>query len=169
MKDLHIISLLEEYPFSQISDRERARIEMHVANCADCRRALASAQISAAMLSARAAETIEPSPFFQTRMMAAIREQQREREPLTLFNLWKAAQAFVIPMIALIVILGSLTFWSLSASQSTPSVQPTGNPNPYSAESVVFGEDNANLNDNISNGQVIEAVFSPEESNAEYR
>ena len=169
MKDLHIISLLEEYPFSQISGRERAQVETHVANCAECRRALAAAQVSAAMLSARSAETIEPSPFFKTRVMAAIREKKRGREPLTLFGLWKAAQALVIPMIALIVILGSLTFWSLSASQQALSVQPTGDPNTYSAERVVFGEDNANLNDNISNGQVIEAVFSPEESNAEYR
>lgn len=137
MRDEHIKKLLDEAPLSSLGPAELAAARAHVAVCDECRRALDAAQLSSQMLQARAQETFEPSPFFQTRVLAALRERRAaEEERWTLGRLWKSAGLLVSSMAATTAALAVFTFVA-PAEQTTGQELAAGT---YSAESVLFGE-----------------------------
>src|SRR5215210_729909 len=112
MRDEHIISIIENTPLSGLSESERATIRAHTDQCAECRRALEAAQISQLLLRERAAETIEPSPFFQTRVLAALRERQAANETSVFKRLWNATGALVSSMAMTVAALVILTVFA---------------------------------------------------------
>ena len=75
MKDNHIINLLEERPLGNLSASELDMVKAHTAGCSNCLHAYEAAQASLLLLQERASAIVEPPPFFQTKVMAAIREQ----------------------------------------------------------------------------------------------
>lgn len=120
MRDLHITNLLEERSFRGLSEAELEMIRAHVAQCAQCARAFRAARLSAQLLQQRAAATIEPSPFFQPRVMAAIREKAWRPEPVGLGKLWQASRALITAIAVLVVMLTALTFYSSSSQTALP-------------------------------------------------
>src|SRR5215472_1212968 len=105
MKDEHITGLLDSNPFSLLTDAEQQQIEEHIAACGDCREAYAIASTANVLLRARAAQAIEPSPFFATRVMASLREGQSAPGLFDPMSWWRAARAFVFSGIGAVVIL----------------------------------------------------------------
>src|SRR6185369_11291408 len=75
-----------------------------------CGTAFEAAQVSALVIKQRAQVKIEPSPFFQTRVMAAWREQQNVESVPAFLRLWKSASALVSTMALATIALGALTF-----------------------------------------------------------
>jgi predicted anti-sigma-YlaC factor YlaD len=112
MRNEHIIELLDSVPLKSLSETDLARIREHSVHCAACRQAFNAAQLSALVLRERARATIEPSPFFKTKVMAAIREQAAAGH-YSLARLWKAAQTLVYSLAAVVVLLGAMTQWGL--------------------------------------------------------
>jgi hypothetical protein len=108
MKNNHIIKLLEERGFGE-SDLKTIRD--HIAHCDECARAYEAAQLSSQLLRERAAFIVEPSPFFQTRVMAAIREKKRQPTPSGIWNLWPALRSTVAAMAGVVLILAGLSFF----------------------------------------------------------
>ena len=160
MRDEHIISIIENAPLSGLSESERAFIRSHTEQCAECRRALEAAQISTLLLKERAAETIEPSPFFQTRVLAALRERQAANETSALRRLWNAAGALVSSMA---VTVAALLILTLFAPGSQPTQQEVVSAdNPYSAEEVIFDQDDLSA-DQMSYGQVLSTLYESDE------
>src|SRR5262249_24162780 len=104
----HIVKLLEEQPEHALNDTERVIITAHIRACADCRKAYQAFRISSALLRRRAEEVVEPSPFFSTRVLAAL-NQNGSRQPLTVATMWKAARGIVVSMVAFVVLLLALT------------------------------------------------------------
>jgi Putative zinc-finger len=76
MRENHIINLLEERPLGSLSVAELDIVKAHIATCSECLRAYVAAQASLLLLQERASVIVEPPPFFQTKVMAAIREQK---------------------------------------------------------------------------------------------
>ena len=76
MKGEHITDVLDNAALATLSPRELEEIRAHAQNCMTCGNALAAAQVSAMMIKERAQVAIEPSPFFQTRVLAAWREDR---------------------------------------------------------------------------------------------
>jgi hypothetical protein len=111
MRGDHIIKMLEETSVGRLSESEIALIGSHTAECSDCLKAYETARISAVMVKARTREIVEPSPFFETRVMATLRERHLSPTINTFLNLWKAASALVSTMAAVIVILIALSFY----------------------------------------------------------
>ena len=152
----HITETLDNMPLASLSAVELETIRVHVETCAGCRRAYAAAQLSALLITERVAEAeqhaLNANPFFQTRVLAAWREQQAAGS-WSLSRLWKATGALVASMAATTAALAALTFFVPSsdiANQQTAVV-------PYSAETVVFEQDQ---NDGqITNDQVINAIY----------
>lgn len=108
------------------------------------------------LLKARAARTCEPPPFFHTRVLAAVREQESQPSPFV--RLWRAAGALVAAMAVLVAILVVLTF--------TTDRRATGESmadNNTAIDSLFTGETGDEINDN----QVIRVVI--EEGYAEER
>lgn len=141
MKDEHIIDRLGSGPLAELGPSELERIERHAAGCESCRREYSVARLTDDLVRVRAAETVEPSPFFQTRVMAAWRE--RSTGDLWGFaRIWRSAGALVSSMAATVAVLVALTFampgtTAPAGSTDTQVAQASS----YSAEDVIFESD----------------------------
>lgn len=158
MKDEHIINLIEEAPVSRLSESELTLIRAHTAQCAGCLQAFQAAQVSALLLHERAAAEFEPSPFFQTRVMATWRERQAAGDSWAWSRLWRTAGALASSMVATVAALAVLTF--VIPGNEIVS-QQTGSPTGYSAEEVILDQ-SAQL-DGESDGQLLTTIYGGDE------
>jgi anti-sigma-K factor RskA len=161
MRDEHIKKLLDEAPLLGLGKAELAAARAHAETCEDCRRAFDAARASSLMLQARAAEAFEPSPFFQTRVLAALRERRAaEEERWTLGRLWKSAGLLVSSMAATVAALAVFTFVAPSETTVGQEVASGGT---YSAESVIFDEAGE---EQMTYDQVLTSLYGSEEEAA---
>jgi hypothetical protein len=113
MKNEHILDILDEKAFIDLDAAEMSFIKAHAAECAGCFQAFEAARISAVLLKTHAAETFEPSPFFQTRVMANLREKQAKINPFAAIGrLWKASASLVVMMMTMVLALVALTIFA---------------------------------------------------------
>jgi len=162
MKHKHIVDMLENAPLASLDDSQIQTIRVHVESCVTCARSYDAAQLSALLIKERAAESIEPSPFFQTRVMAAVREQQTSNTAPTFGRLWRSAGALVSSMALTTAALAAFTVFGPGSTAPAP-VDTTAAVNPYSAEAVVF--DPTSNDDQMSYGQVLGTIYAePEEA-----
>lgn len=160
MKQEHIIELLERGPLDQLSAADRERVRSHTGDCAACRRAYDAAWAATRLVKARNAETIEPSPFFKTRVMAAIRERQLSPAGSPLVRAWRAAGWLVSGMAAAVVLLAAVSFSNLDAPSTSLTTQTAAlAADAYSVESIVLSSDD--LDRELTNGQVLNAIYEP--------
>jgi hypothetical protein len=158
MSNTHITEILDNAPFAELSQSELQTIREHVAGCADCARAFAAAQVSALLWKERTGEANEralsANPFFQTRVLAAWREQQSGAWSIR--RLWNATGGLVASMVATTAALAVLTFVvpasDTSAQQNVALV-------PSSAEAVVLNQDQNEL----TNEQALSAMYYADE------
>ena len=162
MRDEHIISIIENAPLSDLSESELANVRAHADQCAECRRAFEAAQISTLLLRERVAETIEPSPFFQTRVLAALRERQAANETSALRRLWNTAGALVSSMAATVAALAILTVFAPGSQPTSASQEMASAYNSYSAEEVLFDQNELPA-DQMSYGQVLSTLYESDE------
>lgn len=155
MKEKHIIEVLDNASIASLSEIELNEIRVHVKECVSCRDAYEAARLSAVIIKSRAQVTIEPSPFFHTRVMAALREQQAVDSVPAMFRLWKSARALVSSMAVTTAALGVLSFVlpgpAVAVEEQTVGV--------YSAESVIMGQDS----DELSYEQVLSTIYAEED------
>lgn len=158
MKDKHIINILESGPFSALTEGELATARLHVADCESCRRAFEAAQITPLLVKERARQVIDPPPFFQTRVMAALRERQATSESWTASfkRLWKAGGALVSSMAVTVAALAIFTFVAptLEANESDSTVDA------LSPEEVILAR--GDQEGDLSYDQVLTAIYETE-------
>jgi len=163
-KSKHIISLIDSQPLTNITANDLAIVRAHSEICASCRDAFAAAQISLVLLKEGASQTFEPPPFFQTKVLAALRE--RESAGLWAWSrIWKATGALASSMAATVALLAVLTF-VLPGAQTVPDTTRLTSANGgYSAEEVILDENDLNAGTNdaqASDGQVLNALYEPD-------
>ena len=156
MKDKHITEVLDNAALATLSQSELAEIRVHVQDCEACRKAFAAAQVSAVMIKERAQAVTEPSPFFQTRVMAAWREQQALENVPAMLRLWRSSRALVSSMALATVALGALSF--MISAPATATLDQTAS-SAYSVDSVMLGQDD----DQLSYDQVLNAIYTDDE------
>lgn len=158
MKEKHITELIDNVPVTNLSESELVMIRAHVETCPPCERALRAAQVSALLMKEHVADaavrTSEANPFFQTRVLAAWREQQALGQVSSFRRLWSATGALVASMVATTAALAVLTFTAPSAN---PANQQAVALVPNSAESVVLDQDQTD--NQMTDDQVINAVY----------
>lgn len=155
MKEKHITEILDNAAITSLSEIELTEIRVHTKDCGSCRDAFEAAQLSAVILRSRAQVTIEPSPFFQTRVMAALREQQAVESVPAMWRLWKSAKVLVSSMAVTTAALAALSF-VLPATTSTSTDQPVS---AFSAESVIMGQGS----DELTYEQVMSTIYAEED------
>ncbi len=161
MRDEHIKHMLDEAPLSSLGEGELERMRAHADGCADCGRAFEAARVSSLMIRSRAAETFEPSPFFQTRVLAALRERRAAEESWTFARLWKSAGLLVSSMAATVAALAVFTF----VAPQPATAQGTTTGGPYTAESVLLDESDAS-DDQMTYGQVFTTLYESDDDAA---
>lgn len=162
MKDEHIINLLEANKLKDLSDAEFRRVENHAAECAECRREYEAAKVSSLFLRTRAAQTLEPPPFFEARVMNAWRAQQAALKPVAdrLRQMWQDAKILVSGLAASVAMLLILTF---VVPQTSDTTQLQASPaDYYSAESVVFDLPEAPAD--FTDAQLFQAIYADDDS-----
>ena len=157
MTDRHIINILEEKPFDNLTDQEITSIHSHIAVCHDCNKAYDASRVAATLIRARASETVEVGPFFKTRVMAAIRDGRLSTEEPVLARLWRAAGVMVSTLAGLLVVLAGMTFFS----DGFDSQGELASQNLYSPEYVVLqrGDDD---NEDLAADQVVSTIYDME-------
>jgi hypothetical protein len=154
MKDKHITEILDNTSIAKLSEFELNEVRIHVKDCASCRDAYEAARLSALVVKSRTQVTIEPSPFFQTRVMAALREQQAVDSVPAMFRLWKSARALVSSMAVTTAALAVLSF-----VLPGPAVADDQTVSAYSVESVIMDQGN----DELSYEQVLSTIYDDED------
>jgi hypothetical protein len=150
----HITEILDNASMAALSENELNEVRAHALECGSCRSAYEAARLSAVVLKNRAQATIEPSPFFQTRVMAAVREQ-REAENVPAFSrLWRSAKVLVSSMALTTATLGVLSF---ALPGTTPEEQSLS---AYSAESVIMGQ---TADDQLTYDQVLSTIYEDDD------
>lgn len=159
MKENHIIDLLENRSFASLNESERADMQTHAANCLSCARAYAATQIASSLLRERANEVVEPSPFFHTRVLAALRERQNEVPAFK--RLWQTAGALVSSMTATVALLAVLSF-IIPGTQTSSTAQASVS-NGYSAEEVILNQNDLQ-DEQASDAQVLTTLYPADDS-----
>jgi predicted anti-sigma-YlaC factor YlaD len=155
MRDDHITELLNGAPPDALSRGELAQIQAHIGRCPACHRAFDAARAAASLLEARSAATVEPPPFFKTRVMAAIRERQLTPEPSVFIRLWRSAGWLASAMAVLVLSLSALTFADYGEQTQTTAAAQTADY--YSVESAVLAADGAG--DELTDSQVLTTIY----------
>jgi len=158
MKENHIVNLLEERPLGSLSVAELERVKTHTAACFECLRAYEAAQASLLLLQERASVSVEPPPFFQTKVMAAIRERKLAPTRLGFLNPWQTARPLVASMGALVVMLLALTFFTNGPEPLIESADLTSM-NDSTPEWVVVDSDDAG--DEMTYSQALTELYDP--------
>jgi hypothetical protein len=157
VKGNHIISLLEERPLGSLSASELDIVKAHTAGCSNCLRAYEAAQASSWLLQERVSARVEPTAVFQTKVMAAIKEQSPKR--LEFWKVWQTARPLVVSMGVLVLMLVALLFLADSFQlQTGPSHLASISDD--SPEQVLLDRDEGD--DNISSSQALTIIYAPE-------
>ena len=121
-----------------------------------CREAFEAARLSAVIIKNRVEATFEPSPFFQTRVMAALREPQAVESAPAMLRLWRSAKVLVSTMAVTTAALAVVSF--IQPSQTTPVLDQTASA--YSEYSVIMDQ---NTDDQMSYEQVLSTIYEDED------
>lgn len=156
MKDKHITEILDKASIAALSESELNEVRAHALVCMSCRDAYEAARLSAVILKSRVEATIEPSPFFQTRVMAALREQQAVESVPAMLRLWRSAKALVSTMAVTTAALAVVSF--MQPSQTTTLTDQTASA--YSEYSVIMGQD---ADDQMSYEQVLSTIYEDDD------
>jgi anti-sigma-K factor RskA len=159
MNDQHIIGLIEETPFVNLSSDELSAIRAHADECPECLHAFQAAEVSALLLKERVAAEFETPPFFHTRVLAILRERQAANDSWAFARLWRAAGALASSMVAAVALLAVLTFAfpdTRVASGSQVSAL-----NAYSAEEVIL--DQTPQPEEVSDSQLLSTIYDDDD------
>src|SRR5690242_13666879 len=156
MKDKHITEILDKASIAALSESELNEVRAHVLECISCRDAYEAARLSVVVLKSRAQVVIEPSPFFQTRVLAAWREQQAVESVPAMLRLWRSARAIVSSMAVTTAALAALTF--MLPAQAPLTTDQTASA--LSAESVIMGQSS---DDQVTYDQVLSTIYQDDD------
>jgi len=152
MKVEHIIDMLDSAPLKNLSADQLEIVQIHIRDCTSCESAYQAATVSSRVIKERAETSVEPSPFFQTKVMAAWRERQAVENIPVLSRLWKSAGALVSSMAVTTAALAALSF--IVPTPVSTSADETASA--YSADSVLLGQAS---DDQMSYDQVLSTIY----------
>ena len=153
MKDDHIIEILDNSPLTSLTAETLQSVRAHSKSCSSCDSAFRAAMASSALLKQRTEVTVEPTPFFQTRVMAAWRERQASESVPAFLRLWRSAGVLVSTMAVTTVALGVLSFMYPAPTPQVSESLATA----YSAESVLLDQ---TADEQISDEQVLSTIYA---------
>lgn len=164
MPDSHIVRTLEEKPFDSLNGGDIARIESHIALCSECKSAYDASRVAASLIQARAAQTVNVGPFFNVRVMAAIRASRLSPEEAPLVRMWRAAGALVSGIAVLLAILVGMTVFKSPDSQVEFTI--AASQNLYSPEYVVLERGDPD-DEELETDQVVSTIYDLEDGDGQ--
>ena len=142
---------LDESSPGSLTEIELNDLNAHSSQCPACEHVFTAWLVAGTMLKSRAAEVVTPSPFFETQLLAILRERRTEA-PLAIVAMWRATRIIFSSMVAIVVILAAMTLFA-GGSRVTPD-RPAVARSTDSVEQVMLGDNSVQ-----TNGQVLDEVF----------
>src|SRR5262249_41920079 len=161
MRCRQVRKAIDAQPLGQPDSDSRIAILAHCDACIECRRWLRAAALTTSLIRARACEEMEPSPFFRTRVLAAIRDRGAVTVRRQTERMWTSARAIVAPMLVVVIILLALNLFA-----PKPVDQIAGGESFRGRDSVerIVMDDTSAADDGITSGQVLDTVFAQGDS-----
>lgn len=155
MKDTHITEILDAKAFGELGADELEIVQAHAADCASCHRAVEAAQLSSILLTAHAEiPAAQPSAFFQSKVLNAIREKQNIRRPVAAFwRWWQASYPLVCSMVFVVLTLVALTAFAPKAETE----EAISSYNLYSTDSIILNQKPPR---NLTTEQALEVIYT---------
>lgn len=164
MRDEHITDILDKAPLSGLGEAELERVREHASRCAGCGRAYEAARVSSLLLAGRAAQEFEPPPFFQTRVLAALRERQASAaQTWSLGRLWHAAGALVASMAVTVAALAALTFLAPETQSVTGTQELASASDFYAADELLLA---GGADEEMTDDQVFSSIYESAEDSS---
>lgn len=142
MKNSHITKIIDQNNFANLSAKDLVIINAHIVTCRGCEQAFQAAHLSLILLRAQSNDNAPvPSPFFQARVLNALREKQNSIKAIGAFRRWWQASALMVGLMLMMVAgLAAITLRaSLSNNFETPQAG-ISNFNLYSTDTVIFNQ-----------------------------
>ncbi|MEW6129045.1 MAG: hypothetical protein AB1757_18550 [Acidobacteriota bacterium] len=161
MNNQHVREIFAGRSLNDLSADEKNKIENHIAGCLSCARAYRAAVVAESLVQARATAAVEPSPFFKTRVMTAIRERQTEAfSPATL---WQTARALFASLVMVVALLVAVNFYVGGFNPTNEFTEITASNNIYSADWVLL--ENGDASGGLTDAEVLTTLY---ESTGDY-
>lgn len=158
MNSEHITKILDETRFADLTEREISDINAHAENCSPCAAAWQAARVSHRLFADAATQVFAPTPFFETRILAALREKQTLAKPIAAFwRWWHASSAVVLPILLVVITLAALTIF---APKSQP-IHATASDD-FSTDTVIFQGNN--LDQELTTAQAMQIIYEQRDS-----
>lgn len=153
MKYDHIIERLDREGLAALAPHEAEAFAAHSEGCADCAAALRAARAARFLVGSRVeVGDVAPPPFFETRVLAALREKQVLKTPYWSFRRWwQASSGLVSAMVLMAAVFAVLTIF---APKDGP--QDVTNFNLYSTEAEVLNQRSAR---EMTREQMLEVIY----------
>ncbi len=143
MKNEHILDILDDKAFSDLSAEQLKIIDAHASQCNACGQAFAAAEVSSILLRADAFETFTAPPFFAARVMANLREKQIAANPFAAVErMWNASKTLIGAMTLTVLVLVVLTVFATNLDNA-PNADTAFAFDNYSTEMVILNEKTA--------------------------
>jgi hypothetical protein len=154
MTDKHIVELLDSISLVELTSDQLGMVRVHTDSCGSCKQAFEAALLTSVAIRQRAGVAVEPSPFFQTRVLAALREQQASNSVPALLRIWQNAGKFVKSMALTTAALAALSFFVAPTSNTADQTLAA-----QSAEALIFDQGS----DDLTYEQVLTAIYAEED------
>lgn len=141
MKNRHITKIIDQNGLANLTVGDLAIVNSHIADCSACSQAFQAARISSVLLRTQSVGNAPvPSPFFQTKVLKALRKKQNSIKEVGAFLRWWQASAMMIELMLMLVgVLAALTVVApFSSAGETQAGMP--NFNLYSTDAVIFNQ-----------------------------
>lgn len=158
MNTEHILDWLERGPLHERSAAELAALRAHSDSCPACHAAYTAAQLAQTLCQARASVSVEPPPFFATRVLAAARAQRALAETPLFARFWQAARGLVAGMALAVALLVGVTWWN----DAEPGPELGSNAAEYFSSEDAFAQDvgDSAAGEELDDAQVMNALYT---------
>lgn len=155
-----IIACLDSVSLNHISEEILSELREHADSCKECDNVLTAAMLSSELLRARLdeAESIDPSPFFESVVINAIKAGKAVSTPIAAFTRWWKATSSILAFSASMSVILIVVALMTTTVEEAPTVSSTSS-NLYPTEAVLM--DQATNGKDLTNEQVLQVVYTP--------
>ena len=155
-----IIAYLDSVSLNHISEDILSELRQHADTCEGCGNVLTSAMLASELLRARLdeAESVHPSPFFESVVMNAIKAGKAVSTPIAAFTKWWKATSSILAFSASISVILILVALMTSRVEEAPVISSSSS-NLYPTEAVLM--DQTTNGRDLTNEQVLQVVYNP--------
>lgn len=163
MRCEEVIEMLNQHSMNDLGGNG---IDEHAVSCDSCRRKVNAARLAHELVVLRAGETVRPPLYFYSKLMERLGETGRRAEN-SFLAMWHSARVVVCSMVLLLVALAVMNVVHNRPSRAVAPADEVSQAQD-SVERMMTRAGDPQSDRNLSNAQVLDTLFAPEENYGAY-